>query len=584
MPVGEPWILIVFAILYSIMIHRKIKKSLPLALLFILNAALVHATDPAITDLVFSTQSIAAEDSITVMPVISSGAEDLLICWEVFEDAACSHKVNTPFVHETANTVRFAAPKDSGTYYVRTSLHYSTTCHIAPFTSRTKLFHVYPGDADIVLARDHQNSGEKLNLRADMPENKKVYGVLRFAKTTLNDELLSPYQRYNYFISFPFNVRAGDICGFGTIGTDWRILYYDGLGRAQEGFFVERTDNWVPIDDTDDILQANEGYLLQLNYLSMDASNDDIWGNRDYVELYFPAQTTITNIEAGNETIPALTDDYRCTIDLSASLGDEGDRTVKDSYWRCIGTPSFAAGATTDDFTYLYQWDRTDNSLDVVSSKGFAFLPTHAYLVQASDAILWTNVYKPASIVARQASQPALFYEFQLNILQDETSLDHTFVRISEDERVSADFDFGRDLSKELNAGTNLYTKVGHERLAGNCLPAVNEVTVVPIGVRIAEQGSYTFSMPDTHEIGVTFVDTINGTRTNMAESTYTITLDQGTHDDRFWLEIAPVPQSTTGLTSPDNVSDLPGRKLLINGHLLIEYHGQLFDARGVRR
>ena len=584
MPVGEPWILIVFAILYSIMIHRKIKKSLPLALLFILNAALVHATDPTITDLVFSTQSIAAEDSITVTPTFSTDEAGLLICWEVFEDAACLHKVTTSFVHETANTVRFAAPKDSGTYYVRTSLHRSTTCHHAPFTSRTKLFHVYPGNADIVLARDHQNSGERLNLRADMPENKKVYGVLRFAKTTLNDELLSTYQRYNYFISFPFNVRAGDICGFGTIGTDWRILYYDGLGRAQEGFFVERTDNWAMIDDTDDILQANEGYLLQLRSISMDASNDAIWGNKDYVELYFPAQTTITNIEAGNETIPALTDDYRCTIDLSASLGDEGDRTVKDSYWRCIGTPSFATGATTDDFTYLYQWDMTDNSLDVVSGKGFAFLPTHAYLVQAPDAILWTNVYKPASIVARQASQPALFYEFQLNILQDETSLDHAFVRISEDERVSADFDFGRDLSKEMNAGTDIYSKVGRERLAGNCLPAVNEVTVVPIGVRIAEQGSYTFSMPDTHDIGVTFVDTINGTRTNMAESTYTITLDQGTHDDRFWLEIAPVPQSTTGLTSPDNVSDLPGRKLLINGHLLIEYHGQLFDARGVRR
>ena len=41
-----------------------------------------------------------------------------------------------------------------------------------------------------------------------------------------------------------------DIYGIGTVGTDWRILYYDGKGRAEEGFFAERTDNWVMIDDT----------------------------------------------------------------------------------------------------------------------------------------------------------------------------------------------------------------------------------------------------------------------------------------------------------------------------------------------
>jgi len=583
-PIGEPWIVIVFAIMYGIMLHlKRKKKSASLVLLCLLNLGLVQATEPAITDLVFRTESVAAEDSITVTPTISDAAGSLYVCWEVFEDAACSHKVSTPFVYKGANTVRFAAPEEAGTYYVRTSLHHGTTCHLAPFTSYTKLFHVYPGDADIVLARDHQLSGEQHNLRAAMPENKKVYGVLRFAKTTLNDDLLSTYQRYNYFISFPFDVRAGDISGFGTIGTDWRIFSYDGLGRAKEGFFAERTDNWAMIDDTDDILHANEGYLLQLNYISMDAANEAIWGNRDFVELYFPAQTTITAIEDGNETIPALTDDYQCTINRSAELGEEGDRRVKDSYWRCIGTPSFKEGANTD-LAYLYQWNRANNSLNVISGSGFAFLPTHAYLVQDQNAIHWTSVSKPAAIVARQETSPASFYEFLLSVSKDDTPLDRTYVRITEDERVSAEFDFGHDLSKELNAGTNLYSQVGYERLAGNCLPVSNEVTAVPLGVRIAEPGSYTFSMPEgTHDIDVTFVDTINGNRTNMALNSYTVSLEEGTHDDRFWLEIAPVPQSTTGLIHPDANPHQRGRKILMNGQLIIEYDGQLFNTHGTR-
>lgn len=582
-PIGEPWILIVFAIIYGIMIHRKIKKkSFALALLCILNVGLVRATEPAITGLTFSTESVAAEDSITVTPTISNGGEGLYVCYEVFEDPACTHKVSTLFVYKGANAVRFAAPEEPGTYYVRTSLHHGTTCHRAPFTSFTKVFQVYPGDADIVLARDHQGSGEQIDLRAVMPENKQAYGVMRFEKTTVNDASLSMYQRYNYFISFPFDVRVGDISGFGTIGTDWRICYYDGLGRAQEGFFVERTDNWAMIADTDDILHANEGYLLQLNTISMDASNGALWANNDFVALYFPARTTFTDLVVDNETIPALSEDYRCTINKAASLGEEGDRRVKDSFWRCIGTPSFTEGASTDDFTYLYQWNMSDNSLNVVSGTGFAFLPAHAYLVQTQNAIHWTNVTKPAAIAARYESLPASFYEFLLCVSKEEETLDRTYVRISEDKRISAEFDFGHDLSKELNAGTNLYSRVGYERLAGNCLPAINEVTVVPLGVRIAEQGGYTFSMPEgTHDIDVTLVDTISGKRTNMALDTYTVSLEEGTHDDRFWLEIAPVPQSSTALTDPDDDHSNPGRKVLMDGQLLIIRDGKMYTILG---
>ena len=81
-PIGEPWILIVFAIIYGIMIHRKSKKSFALALLCMLNAGLACATEPAITGLTFSTESVVAEDSITVTPTISDAEGSLYVCYD----------------------------------------------------------------------------------------------------------------------------------------------------------------------------------------------------------------------------------------------------------------------------------------------------------------------------------------------------------------------------------------------------------------------------------------------------------------------------------------------------------------------
>ena len=596
-PVGEAWILLVFAAIYAFMKYLRNKKKLGLSLLLFLYSGILQATTPSITALNFSTESIAAEDSITITPTISADEESMVVCWEVYYDAACTQKVaGSTFVAKGENVVRFAAPSACGTYYVKTSLHSGSTCHTVPFGSRTKAFHVYPGDANIVLARTHQEAGEQLNLSAIMPENKKVYGALHFDKSTLNDDELSSYQRYNYFISFPFDVRVGDISGFGTVGTDWRILYYDGLGRAQEGYFAERTTNWVMIDDTDSVLHAKEGYLLQLNYNSMTSSNSAIWGYSDHIALYFPAQEGISAIVAENETIPALSEAYRCTIDLSSSLGEEGDRRIKDSYWRCIGTPSFTnyAGNTTEedpfawsteDLPYLYRWVMADNSLEVVSNEEFTFLPTHAYLIQNQHEIVWTNVQKPTpSLMPSAQHDLSPLYEFRINLTADEEPIDHSYIRFSEDSRYTTDFDFGFDLAKEFKNGANLYTLLGYERLAGQCLPAKNEITMLPLGVWIDQKGTYQFSMQENNNgIGIFLIDSIEGTRTNLTTSNYSLPLEEGFTDNRFWLEVSPIPSSSTDYTAPSsNVRSL-GRKFLLDGQLIIEYNGFFFDGRGIR-
>lgn len=476
-------------------------------------------------------------------------------------------------------------------------------------------------NADIMLIRRHQESGQQINLVGTgkiQTDNKKVYGVMQFNKYVLNNrsqtgvhspldpgDQKSSFERHNYFISFPFDVKLGEIFGFGQVGVHWRILYYDGLGRAKEGFFAERTTNWYMLDDTDSILHANQGYMLQLSPSAVNESNGTTWAHGlEQIELYFPSLYPISAIKLDNVTLPALGDEYRCTKNLSSLYdGDpEADRRVKDSYWRCIGVPGFtskteSSGSWTnfnwtakeDSLPFLYEWVKTDNKLRVVSSASFTFQPMHAYLVQNKNAIVWTGVAKPvlAALAPRKATKAEQEnYEFRLELNHSDVLLDQTYIRLTDKENVTTNFDFGQDLIKELNTGnSNLYTLIGYEKAAANSLPISNQATVIPVGVQIAEDGEYTFSMPDgTSGIGVTLIDNETGERTSLSALDYTINLTAGSYENRFVLEISPINETPTSIEPSVSVTPhAEARKVCIDGILYIVREGKIYDARGTR-
>ena len=490
-------------------------------------------------------------------------------------------------------------------------------------------------NADIMLVRNQQGAGQQINLKGSgsISTSKTVYGVMQFNRWTLNNkstvntgttenpvhaalpvgEQKSQYERFNYFISFPFDVKVGEIFGFGTIGRHWRLMYYDGLGRAQEGFFAERGGtNWRMIDDTDSILHANQGYLLQLNSIRMADDNTETWPqkNMDEAELYFPAMNAINTISLGNVTIPALGEEYQCKINLQTTYHTlnnpdsvEADRRIKDSYWRCIGVPGFTSyeatasswtnfnwNADTENMPYLYEWQMDDNKLNVVSSATFTFEPMHAYLIQNGNSFTWTSVAKPSASVLARHQTPASedsYYEFLLTMQKGEEKIDHTFIRMTNNESVTTAFDFGHDLSKELNEGCNLYTKIGYERLAANCLPTSEQTTVIPVGVKVTANADYTFAIPDgTSGVGVTLIDNLTGVRTNLSAVDYTVSLEEGTCDDRFVLEISPIKHVYTDISEQQadiNGQQAESRKVLIDGLLYIVRDNKIYDARGAR-
>ena len=452
-------------------------------------------------------------------------------------------------------------------------------------------------NADIMLIRTHQNGASSItfNSGGKLTDVKTAYGVMEFQKSYINDYSLSRYERNLYWVSFPFDVNLSDVFGFGTYGEHWILEYYDGKGRAQKGYWADSEPNWkfvTPEIRDEFVLKANEGYILALALSNMN-TDADIWANSvTSVYLYFPSAHEIGSLaDASSVRVEMDTVGYKCNITRDS-------RNIKDSYWRCIGVPSYAqntrTGLPTEEpenwetkVPYLYTWNSENNSLAITSSSSVTFKAMHSYLVQyPDDVIVWTAVTNTPSSVSRRRveGREASFYEWNLNLLRNGEHMDHTYVRLTNDENATANFDFGQDLSKEFNSGANIYTLIEDVQVAGNVMPLETNVTkIVPVGVKITEAGDYTFSMPDgTNGVGVVLIDNIAGTRTNLALEDYTVNLTAGTFNERFFMEISPIAQAPTDVEA---ISDegLEIRKVMVDGVLYIVKDGVVFDARGNR-
>ena len=551
----------------------------------------------------------------------------------------------TPFTKDDNAIELLGGSSSSSKYAVRVIYDFKTNrlvCAWMPEGASQEIETNLTVNADVMVVREHQGSAQCITFANDksMTGVKTVYGAMKFNRWILSNrahpedtnpdhcresnigadlatyhpvlpigQQLSIYERSLYFISFPFDVKASEIFGFGHYWDEWYLEYYDGLNRAKNGYWKDSPANWkyVTPDMLEDFtLKANEGYILGLDLDYMQADKTSFWSNGiSTVELYFPSTVNLGTLQQTDVTIPALSSDYKCTINRGTP---EGDRRVKDSYWRCLGVPSFniynsalkdSEGkpitwktdytwhADESEFPFIYMWNKADNTLTAQSTSAFNFLPMHAYLVQNGGTIQWTAVSaKPSSIVARRESSAPTRYNWRITLSRDTIMEDQTYVRMTNLEQVTDTFDFGQDLVKELNTGrSDIYTYIGYERVAANSRPIeTTRTTVIPMGLNIESAGDYTFAIPEgTDGIGVTLIDEETGIRTSLGALSYTVNLPKGNYDNRFVLEISPIKTITTGIDEvPSNQGPRTNaRKVMIDGILYIVKDGKMYDARG---
>ena len=466
-------------------------------------------------------------------------------------------------------------------------------------------------ETNVMILQQNQDTARQITFAGSdaLTEIDTVYSTINLTKDFLQNTNNSEAARQFFYVSFPYDVDLSDVFGsVGEYGVDWAIQWYDGKKRAREGFWADSEPNWKFFETAKgSTLRAYEGYVLTLNLSKFLDDSKWKYGVTD-IYLYFPSKDKIGTIHnESSKTVRIMPEDetatdYTCTINRATP---DGDRTRKDSHWHCIGSPSFARNSsntwnthdgTSEDWKaktlpFLYEWNSASNTLAPVASGGaYKFKPLAAYLVQyEGPTITWTNVVTVANpIVARRAPEtPDKETTFKLSLMRGEEKMDQTFVRISDNEAVTSGFEFGQDLCKEFQRGANIYTIVENTEVAGNSLPLETEkTTIVPVGIRIATAGEYTFAMPEgTNGTGVVLVDTENGTRTNLALGDYTVTLGAGTTDGRFVLEISPVANTPTGIgnVQGDNVPSTNVRKVMVDGVLYIVKDGKAYDARGTR-
>lgn len=532
-----------------------------------------------------------------------------------------TNKITQYFKGSSSSTEKLIGGSGEDWYDIRLLYDFKTNRLIASFvptdqniTSENAI------EADIMFIREHQGDIAQLTFGESGKISKinTAYGVIRFNKWTLANKektgghavLGSPasiYERSLFWISFPFRVKLSEVFGFGTYGEHWAIQRYDGEARAQKGHFQENGSFWRWMNRNTEYLEPNQGYLLAIDLDLLD-ENSDVWGpnsRSEQIELFFPSYGTMPDITNANvvQEIPG----HECTINWAATQGlpDTGDprtsynRTIFDSHWNVMSVPtyvntddvSFANTTWTGDHpSFLYTWNADDNTITATSASGYTYHAMHAYMAQYAGGITWTaSSGSPASIVARKtyAEQPKEV-EFRLELQQNEKEIDRTFVVLSNDEEVSADFQFGEDLTKEFNASkASIYTFIPNvATVAGNTLPMTNQTTTVPVGVDIKANGDYTFAMPEgTSGIGVTLIDNETGVRTNLGLMDYTVTLTAGTYDQRFTLEIPAISSTPTGVeeVTGDGLPVTGARKVLIDNKLYIIKGDKVYDARGAK-
>ena len=570
------------------------------------------------------TQNWIYERTIKVQP---GTLVKLYACYPDLDEAKAQHfrgKYSNNFIKdETA--VQILGGTSDDWYTMRIVYDFKTNRLMGAWVPDQNIDGTLEINADIMVIRQHQEDATCITFAngGSLTEVKTVYGVIRFNRWTLNNrstadhkvlplqDQKSIYERALYFISFPFDVHLSDVFGFGTYGTHWVISTYNGLRRAQRGYFAENCfnddcTNWDYIwDPSNFTLNANQGYLLSLDLDLMKHDNTSFWEHEiQQVELFFPSYANVETIAQTSYTMPELGKEYECKINYNTDgTTPDRDRTVKDSYWRCIGVPSFADFNSTltdgtntitwkpkgNEFPFLYEWNVSDNSLMVRAANKYRFRPTFAYLVQNGNEIHWSAVNAtppPASIAARQRTEAERNYDWKITLSNNDVAEDQTFLRMTDNEEVSEDFDFNQDLAKELNYGrSDIYTFIGYERAAANSMPFSENTTVVPLGLDIEQAGDYTIAMPEGVEsVGVTLLDVETGTRTNLsAGMNYTVALNKGVCHNRLYLEISPVQNDaptdieyTDQSTREENI-----RKVLIDGKLYIVCDGVVYDAQG---
>ena len=466
------------------------------------------------------------------------------------------------------------------TYPIRVTYDFKHDRFTTAYTPNGEITGTVNLETPVMIMREHNNPPTQITFPTEgsnkivLPNGEDAfaqpaYAVMTFRGNILTDPSITHHEKMFYWISFPFDVKIEDVVGLGDYGKYWIMQYYDGKQRDDYGL---KYTNWQYILDTEAILNANQGYIICLNYSQL--VTDGIVTSNKNVSLYFPSQNVIT------PSYLQQVDDVTVTLEEYTS-----NKAWYHNNWHVIGVPSFANPDiihNQGDATFIYEYWHPGDAYAAKAADEITFQSMHAYMVQYAGDITWNSVVNiPKNLAARTNTEDKPIM-LRLELQQEGNMLDKTYVQLRSD-KGTLSFDLNLDLSKIINAGANIYSVVSGDQMAGNVIP--KDETVLPIGVVITTAGNYTFAMPNgTGGMIVELIDYEQGTSTNLLAMDYTVNLPKATNNTRFALRLKPNKVATSvenigDEVSADEAKDV--RKLLLDGVLYLQKGSTLYDAQG---
>ena len=403
---------------------------------------------------------------------------------------------------------------------------------------------------------------------------------------------LNLYENCWEFITFPFDVRVGDI-RYRFPDVPLAIYGYDAQKRA-EG---KNSETWVRMT-ADSILHAGQGYIWQtaIPYDQM-TERETLYGelNPYFNTFYVDALQNVNKPK------------FFRNSDVEVTLQKHESEYAHDRSWNFIGNPypsyfdiqKIETTAPLIVWTFTNSWNGQYRAYSPLDDDLILF-PGQAFFVQRPldqeklvfhkegrqhDLSLHYDVQEARTARARSFAYPRQVFNILLTKANDDTSvtlLDADRTRFVINEAATLDYEPGRDASKffSLNADADhLYTIHNGVHYAIDERPLADGL--IRLGLQLPKEGTYTISLGDASHLmnndgmnhEVTLIDHETGTETDLSTEAYTFHADAGTFDGRFTIRLSGAPNSiqTIGMDTErpslgdglgEGLFDLQGRRV----------------------
>ena len=327
-----------------------------------------------------------------------------------------------------------------------------------------------------------------------------------------------------YFVSLPFDVRVSDIEL--PAGAQKAVRYYDGAQRAANG----AGNSWKNYAE-DDVITAGTGFILQ--------TNKGGW-------LYFPA-------------LEGETKQYVVAYkEFAKALAENPSATAADGGWNLVGNPyqTFYNISHINFTAPITVWNVSARRYDAYSiiDDEFVLTPNQAFFVQCPEEVasiafpLEGRQTSPEVVSAQAKRKPhmrGLVARRQLIDLTLSAGDASDRTRVVLNEAATEGYDLNADASKFMSSNPDapqLYSQADGVRYAINERPAADGR--VSLGAHFGHDGRYTLALASCSDAqaGVTLVDRLTGSETDLTRGAYTFDALAGTADGRFELRLTSVP------------------------------------------